>query len=90
MRRRIIAAAAVFLGIFLLSAFRPPPAPRMSKEELRNFLESPEVIVIDVRQEADWKNSKTKIKGAVREDPNEAASLLNKYPKDKTLVFYCE
>lgn len=89
MRRGIFPAAALLLGIFLLSAFRPPAVPRMSKEELMNFRGNPEAVIIDVRQEADWKTSNTKIKGAVREAPNETASWMNKYPRDKTLVFYC-
>jgi rhodanese-related sulfurtransferase len=30
-----------------------------------------------------------KIKGAVREDLEKVDTWMNKYPKDKTLVFYC-
>lgn len=53
------------------------------------MLSDPSVVVIDVRTEADWKASKFKIKGAVREDPTQVASWMGKYDKDKTLVFYC-
>jgi len=62
---------------------------RITKEELKNMLSDPSVVVIDVRTEADWKASKFKIKGAVREDPTQVASWMGKYDKDKTLVFYC-
>ncbi len=61
----------------------------MSKEELRSLLGNPDLIVIDVRQEGDWDKSDSKIKGAVREIPDEADFRMEKYPKDRTLVFYC-
>jgi len=63
--------------------------PRMTKEELRAKLGDPDLVVVDVRTEASWKDSASKIKGAVREDPNDVQTWLKKYPKDKTLVFYC-
>ena len=65
-------------------------APRMTKEELKANLDSPNLIIIDVRRGTDWTGSDLKIKGAVREDPEAAESWANKYPKDKTLVFYCD
>jgi hypothetical protein len=63
--------------------------PKMSKEELQGLLGKPEIIIIDVRSDGDWTPSNTKIKGAVREDPPKVSSWMEKYPKDKTLVFYC-
>ena len=63
--------------------------PRMSKEELRVILDRPDVVVIDVRTSVSWLESKSKIKGAVREDPSKVNTWIEKYPKDKTLVFYC-
>jgi len=47
------------------------------------------VIIIDTRLGTDWNDSDAKIKGAVRENPMQVDSWMNKYPKDKTLVFYC-
>jgi len=64
-------------------------ALRMTKEELRAMLGSPNLVVIDVRYGKDWTGSDLKIKGAVREDSGAIDSWANKYPKDKTLVFYC-
>jgi rhodanese-related sulfurtransferase len=61
----------------------------MTKEELKVKLDNPDLIVIDVRLGKDWTNSDLKIKGAVRENPEAVDSWANKYPKDKTLVFYC-
>ena len=63
--------------------------PRMTKEELKSLLGNPDVIIIDVRVEEEWKEGKWKIQGAVREDSErDINTWVNKYPKDKTLVFY--
>jgi len=63
--------------------------PKMTIDELKGRLDSPDLVVIDVRSVNDWEESATKIKGAVREDPRKLASWLSKYPKSKTIVFYC-
>ena len=62
---------------------------RMTKEELKGMLGNPEIVLIDVRTGSDWNASEFKIKGAVRADPAKVADWIGKYPKDKTLVFYC-
>jgi len=85
------------LSLFLMSGVaetalamgKSTPVPRMSKEELKSMLGDPNVIILDVRTGEGWKESKEKIQGAVREDPEEVYSWVNKYPKDKTLVLYC-
>jgi hypothetical protein len=86
----IIGALLIF---FMTGVFAPfagsAEAPRMAKEELKGMLGNPDVLVIDVRTQRDWKESDLKIKGSVREDPGAVESWANKYPKDKTLVFYC-
>lgn len=64
-------------------------APRIEKEKLKELLGKPELILIDVRSGTDWKTSTQKIKGAVREDPDKVETWMKKYPKDKTIVFYC-
>jgi len=62
----------------------------MTKEELKSLLDNPEVAILDVRIADEWKRTNLKIKGAVREDPEkDYRSWASKYPKDKTLVFYC-
>jgi hypothetical protein len=63
--------------------------PRMTKEELRTMLGSPSLMIIDVRYGKDWTDSDLKIKGAIREEPDDAKSWASKYPKDKALVLYC-
>jgi rhodanese-related sulfurtransferase len=68
---------------------RSAEAPRMTKEELKAMFGNPDVIIIDVRAQGDWKESDLKIKDAVREDPGAIESWAKKYPKEKILVFYC-
>jgi rhodanese-related sulfurtransferase len=63
--------------------------PRMTKEDLKPLMGSPDVIIIDVRSMGDWQKDTLMINGAVREDPVDVSSWVDKYPKDKTLVFYC-
>jgi predicted sulfurtransferase len=64
-------------------------APRMSAEELKGRLGSPDVVVIDVRVVGDWKESDRMIAGAHREDPDEVEKWAGGYPKGKTIVLYC-
>jgi len=65
-------------------------APLITKEQLQAMLGNPELIILDVRVDREWEESKAKIQGAIREDPGKGIeSWANKYPKDKTLVLYC-
>jgi hypothetical protein len=96
LRLRMIIALA-FISALMFGCAKMPPAkgknlevPRMTKEELQTMLGNPEVIILDVRVEREWKESKSKIQGAIREDPWKGVeSWAEKYPKDKTFVLYC-
>ena len=63
--------------------------PRISKEEFKEKIGAPDVVIVDVRQVKDWTASEYKIKGAVREDPSNINSWSGKYDKDKILILYC-
>jgi rhodanese-related sulfurtransferase len=76
------------LGLITLTALAQE-APKITKEELLGMLGNSDVIVIDVRFGRDWDDSELKIKGAIREDPRKVSSWIDKYPKERTLVFYC-
>jgi hypothetical protein len=68
------------------------PVPRMTKEKLNSLLghSDSDVVILDVRIGKEWKDSKWKIRGAVRENPEkDVKAWADKYPKDKTLVLYC-
>ena len=85
-----VIASLIFLmaGINLASAGEE--VARMTKEELKEMLGKPDVIIIDVRANLDWQESDQKILGAIREEPDKAAeSWAEKYPKDKAIVLYC-
>lgn len=91
--RKVIVLIAIAMVLAQATFFAMPAAAqevkRMTIEELEGMLGNSEVIIIDVRRDGDWKSSKVKIKGAVREDEEKADTWMAKYPKDKTLVFYC-
>ena len=64
--------------------------PKITAEELSVRLGSPDLIVIDVRIERDWKSSTLKVKGAVWEDFQDVDTWAQRYQKDKTIVLYCD
>ena len=86
----MIVAAALSLAVFGVSA--EPAAGedvrKMTKEKLKSMLGKPDVTILDVRIENQWKNSDLKIVGARHENSKEVKSWANKYPKDKTIVLY--
>lgn len=87
-----MAAAVLFLiaALPVGAAFNTENVPRMSKEELRPLIGNPGVVILDVRQPVDYDKSNGKIQGAVRVNPKEKiGDLMDKIPKDTTLVFYC-
>lgn len=83
-----ILGGAVLLSVASLH-LQAQDAPRMTPKELAAKLGEKDLIVLDVRAEADWKASDKKIQGAVREDPRSVATWAPRYPKEKTLVLYC-
>jgi len=94
MNKRMIAVAGVVVlimvagGCTLISA-GSGETERISAEQLQGMLGRSDVIVVDVRSSSDWNKSELKIKGAVREELSAISSWIDKYPKGKTLVFYC-
>ncbi len=88
--RRWLFVASIILTMGIGAVASAKEAPRITKEELKAMLGNADLIIIDVRLGADWKNSKEKIVGAIREDPEKSTkSWAAKYPKDKTIVLYC-
>lgn len=84
----IIIFFSMTFGMFIPFALSAD-APRMTKDELKGMLGNPDLIILDVRYGQDWTDSDLKIKGAIREEPDDIKSWANKYPKNKTLVLYC-
>jgi len=93
LKRKLATTVAVILSLVIVKIFAlmaiAQEVPKITKEEVKGMLDNAEVIIVDVRLGKDWDGSKLKIKGAIREDPRKVSSWIDKYPKDKTLVFYC-
>ena len=93
MKERLSKVFTVLLVVSAIALFAKAAVakevPRIPKEDFREMLGNPDVIIIDVRVGKDWKNSQSKIKGAVREKPKKAKSWAYKYDKDKIYVLYC-
>ncbi|MGD0971173.1 MAG: rhodanese-related (seleno)protein [Desulfobaccales bacterium] len=69
----------------ILEATRPE-APRLDRETLKTWLSDPQVLILDVRQPHDWQDSDKKIKGAVRQDPNDFKTWAANLPKGEKIV----
>jgi rhodanese-related sulfurtransferase len=91
--RKLNLLVAVVTVFALAAVFAVPAAAqeakRMTIEELKGMLGNPDLVIVDVRRDGDWNSSAIKVKGALREDPEKVDTWMSKYPKDKTLVFYC-
>ena len=85
----ILMILILFNSLLTFGCVASADTPRMSKEELRSRLGDKDIVIIDVRQAYDWEMSNSKIRGAVREDPQDVASWAKKYSKEKTIVLYC-
>lgn len=64
-------------------------APRIELDKAKSMLGKADVEFIDVRLKKDYKKAELKVEGAVREHPDKVNEWMKKYPKDKTLIFYC-
>ena len=61
----------------------------IDKDELKQLLSSPDLVVLDVRAGGDWDSSEFKIQGALRADPSEVEGWAAGFAPDKTYVLYC-
>jgi rhodanese-related sulfurtransferase len=85
----VLMMISVVLSWILTMTALAEDVSRITKEQLKGMLGDPNTAIIDVRANVDWVGSNLKIKGAIREDPRRVNSWMEKYPKEKTLVFYC-
>ena len=76
------------LGGCATSPFADDAVPRMTKEELKQRMGSPDVIILDTRTGSDWNDSDQIILGAKRAEPKEFSKWAETYPKDATIVLY--
>jgi predicted sulfurtransferase len=84
----VLAVTLVFTAGFIGVA-AAKDVPRITKEDLKEKLDHPSVVIIDVRAERDWKASDVMIKGATRENPKNVGEWAPNFDKNKTIVLYC-
>lgn len=84
----LIIALGASIGCVSATTATSKDVSRITKQELRSMLDDPDVIILDVRPEQQWKASELKIRGAIYENPKKVGSWARKYPKDKTLILY--
>ncbi|HME46211.1 MAG TPA: hypothetical protein VKF36_24220 [Syntrophorhabdales bacterium] len=92
-KRALLLACFAWVSLIvadLALAAPPPEADKITKEELLPLLGNADVAIIDLRLPREWDASNIKVKSAVREDPMKPGQWLDKYPKDKMLVLYCD
>ena len=73
-----------------LAADSTDEVPRITVADVEKLMDNPDVVIIDVRKKKAWWRSTIKIHGAVREDPSTVSQWVEKYPKTKILIFYCD
>lgn len=85
----LLLVASLATSLYALNIPTADSVPRMSIQDLKQRMDDPNVVIIDVRTDHDWAASGAKIRGAVREEPSKVSSWVSKYPPSKTIVLYC-
>ena len=90
--RRDTVAGIIFLLIFSSTGFsaadNEKTVPAISVHQVKQLLNNSDTIIIDVRKYRNWWRSSKKILSAIREEPSKVDQWAQKYPKDKSLIFY--
>jgi hypothetical protein len=90
--RRDTVAGIIFLLIISSTGFsvadNAENVPAISVHQVKQLLNKSDTIIIDVRKYRNWWRSSKKILSAVREEPSKVDQWAQKYPKDKSLIFY--
>ena len=80
-----------FLSIGCMAFLSIQASGQVTKVTINQLLESldhPQLLILDVRDPGSWQADKTKIKGAVRKNPDTFDSWADDIPKNKFLVLY--
>jgi rhodanese-related sulfurtransferase len=93
MKQRVCIILAAWLiaafAALLVPGVQAGDVPRITKEELKQKLCTPDLILLDVRVAGSWEKSNQKIKCAQRVDPDKVAAWEGTLPKNKEIVIYC-
>jgi len=83
-------AVLIILAMGVQGVWAADKVPRVTKEQLKEWMGKPGLVLLDVRSSSDWGKAQTKIQGAVREDPGKPTKTwTEKYGKDQTIILYC-
>jgi hypothetical protein len=94
MKKGVYATAATFLICLVLfsavlRAQTQDDSLFIARDALKAMLGNKgELTLIDLRFGPDWTDATLKIKGAIHEDPMKPGQWIDKYAKEKLLVFY--
>ena len=88
MKMVLIIALGLSIGCVSATTATSKDIPLVTKKGLKSMMGNPDVIILDVRHEQQWKASELKISGAIHENPKKVESWAKNYSKDKTLIFY--
>jgi len=84
----LVIALGASIGCVSATTATSKDVSTITKQELRSMLDDPNVIIVDVRPEQQWKASELQIRGALYENPNKVGSWAGKYSKDEKLILY--
>ena len=85
---KVMALAVSLMLAFTWSCGSGEKPPLLDQENVKSWLSDREVIILDVRAPKDWNVSDKKIRGAVRQDPDEVKTWAANLPKNKKIVLY--
>ncbi|HET6490799.1 MAG TPA: rhodanese-like domain-containing protein [Syntrophales bacterium] len=92
-RTCLILSIATALILVALTGYTAPPTtveqvPRLTKEQVRDMLGKPDVVIVDIRFIKQYEQSDRKLPGAVFVQPEQFDEFVKNNPKDKTYVLY--
>ncbi len=88
LKRRLLVLFLIGGFSVILSAQAFGQVKKISVNKMLELLDNPQLLILDVRTTESWQASDTKIKGAVRKNPETFNSWANELPKNKILALY--
>ena len=87
--RMTLGLAVMIFFVFTMPTYGAEDVSRISTEQLNDILDSPDLVILDVRTKKDWEKSDKKIIGAVRVDPDDVSSWAGDFSQEKNIILYC-
>lgn len=84
-----LSAFLIFVVLTISSTVFSGEVKLIDKDELKAMLGNSDLVILDVRAGKDWSSSEFKIKDAIRLTDENMEAIMQKFSKDRTLVFYC-